>query len=110
MIFSWDDENREHIAKHAVTPEEAEEVVRGARAPSPKQQDDEKLVVWGATAAGRYLQVIYVLKHPDEVEFDSVAAHARIDIEAGKVREVIRVIHAMDLTPRMKRQLRRRWR
>jgi len=108
MIFSWDDENREHIAKHAVTPEQAEEVVRGARAPFPQQQDDEKLVVWGAMATGRYLQVIYVLKRPDEVAFDSVAAHDWIDIEAGKVREVIRVIHAMDLTPRMKRQLWRR--
>jgi len=26
-VFDWNDENREHIAKHRVTPEEAEQAV-----------------------------------------------------------------------------------
>lgn len=73
MIFSWDDANREHIAKHGVIPKEAEEVVRDAQRPYPQQIEDDKLVVWGATAAGRYLQVIYALKTPDEVAYESVS-------------------------------------
>ncbi len=54
MVFSWDDVNRDHIARHGVTSEEAEDVV------------------------------------------------------SNDVVEVVRVIHAMDLTPQMKRRLRRR--
>ena len=108
MIFSWDDENREHIAKHGVTPEEAEEIVRGARPPFPEMLEVDKLVVWGATTAGRHLQVVYVLKRPHEVVYDSVSVQDWMDIEADRVEDVMRVIHAMELTPRMKRQLRKR--
>ncbi len=108
MTFSWDDENREHIAKHGVSTEEAEDVVRGARPPFPGMLEDDKLLVWGPTNAGRYLQVVYVLKRPHEVAYDSISVADWMDIEAGKVEDVMRVIHAMELTPRMKRQLRKR--
>jgi uncharacterized DUF497 family protein len=108
MVFSWDGVNREHIAKHGISPWEAEEVVRDAEAPFPATIEEEKLVVWGATQAGRYLQVIYVLKTPDEVSYESLAVEDWMAVEAGEVTEVIRVIHAMDLTARMKRSLRKR--
>ena len=108
MVFAWDDLNREHIAKHAVSPAEAEEVVRDARDPFPATIEGEKFVVWGATESGRHLQVIYVLKKPDEVSYESLAVEDWMAVEAGEVVEVIRVIHAMDLTPRMKRAFRKR--
>jgi hypothetical protein len=49
-----------------------------------------------------------VLKTPDEVSYESLAVEDWMDVESGEVTEVIRVIHAMDLTPAMKRQLRKR--
>src|SRR5688572_26292073 len=110
MVFAWDDVNREHLAKHSVIPSEAEEVVRKAVAPFPETIEGDKFVVWGATATGRHLQVVYVLKTPHEVTYESVAVGDWMSVEAGQVADIVRVIHAMDLTPRMKRRLRRRWR
>lgn len=110
MVFAWDDVNREHIAKHGVSPEEAEHVVRFAGAPFPETIEGDKLVVWGATPPGRHLQVIYVMKAPHEVAYESVPVEDWMTIEAGEVENVFRVIHAMELTERMKRRLRRRWR
>jgi uncharacterized DUF497 family protein len=52
----WDDWNREHIAKHRVTPSEVEEavfgetVVRGSR--------KRRFLVLGPTQAGRMLAVV----------------------------------------------------
>ena len=110
MVFSWDDVNRDHVARHAVSPEEAEDVVRTAEAPFPQTVEDDKFVVWGTTEHGRYLQVIYVLKMPGEVSYESLAVEDWMDVEAGKLTAIIRVIHAMDLTAAMKRRLRKRLR
>lgn len=108
MVFSWDDVNREHIARHRVTSEEAEDVVRNAESPFPETIEDDKFVVWGSTESGRYLQVIYVLKTPDEIGYESLTVEDWMGVEAGEITVVIRVIHAMDLTARMKRNLRKR--
>jgi uncharacterized DUF497 family protein len=108
LVSSWDDANREHVAKHAVSPEEAEYVVRHAANPFPQTIEDDKFVVWGATETGRHLQVIYVLKMPGEVSYESLSVGDWMAIEAGEFAEVVRVIHAMDLTERMKRSLRKR--
>lgn len=108
MIFAWDDTNREHIAVHGVRPDEAEFVVENAAPPFPQDVGDGKRRVWGPTAAGRVLQVIYVLKRQDEVAFASVAPSEWALLEAAPAAKIVRVIHAMDLTTNMKRQLRRR--
>jgi uncharacterized DUF497 family protein len=108
VIFSWDDVNRDHIARHGVSPSEAEYVVCDAENPFPQTVEDDKLVVWGTTESGRILQVIYVLKSPHEVAYESLAVEDWMSLEAGDVAAVVRVIHAMDLTPRMKRQFRKR--
>ena len=86
MQFRWNDWNREHIAKHGVETEEAELIVRQARAPFPTEIGDDKLLVQGEGHGGRFLQVIYVLD-PDETVF---------------------VIHARPLSDREKRRYRRR--
>jgi hypothetical protein len=44
-IFAWDEWNVRYIEEHAVAPEEAEHVVRHARAPFPRETGDEKYLV-----------------------------------------------------------------
>jgi uncharacterized DUF497 family protein len=86
MQFRWIEWNRDHIAEHGVSADEAETVVRHMRPPFPRQIGDDKLLVWGRGQGGRILQVIYVLD-PDDTIF---------------------VIHARPLTEREKRRYRRR--
>ena len=85
MRFRWDEWNVEHVAKHGVTPEEAERVVRLAKAPYPQSRADGRWIVWGRGDGGRLLQVIFV---GDRVE--------------------VYVIHARPLTEQEKRRYRRR--
>jgi uncharacterized DUF497 family protein len=108
VIFAWDDTNREHIAKHGVTPTEAQYVVENATAPFPQGLGDGKRRVWGATLAGRMLQVIYVLKEQGDVPYESVDPMDWEKLQDVPDAKIARVIHAMDLTFDMKRQLRRR--
>ena len=108
MIFAWDDKNREHLAKHRVSPEEAEEILTSVGSPYPMEVGDDKLVVWGQTAHGRYLQVIYVLKRPEEVEYESLSIQDWLEVELGGVTEIVRIIHTMELTPAMKRRFHQR--
>lgn len=86
MPFRWNDWNLGHIDEHDVSPEEAEEVVRGSRRPYPEKVGQGKFRVRGCTAGGRYLQVIFICDPPD----------------------VLYVIHGRDLTANERHQLRRR--
>ena len=52
----WDDWNRDHIAKHAVLPEEAEEVVAGL--PTVNETYKQRLQLVGPTVAGRMLSIV----------------------------------------------------
>ena len=88
MDFRWNQWNLEHLSKHGVDPEEAEEVVRESVDPFPRRIDDEKLLAWGPGRGGRLLQVIFVL------DDDGTAF----------------VIHGRELTNREKRLHRRRTR
>jgi uncharacterized DUF497 family protein len=58
--FEWDAENKAHIARHGVTPREVEEVFKRkvviAADPFP---DEQRIDVYGRTATGRYLVVVY---------------------------------------------------
>lgn len=54
--IAWDDWNREHITKHEVLPEEAEEVV--AVSPVFRQTYKQRYQVLGPTLAGRMLSII----------------------------------------------------
>jgi uncharacterized DUF497 family protein len=89
MEFRWNAWNTHHIARHGVTPEEAESVVTGACEPFPVYHGDGKWAVWGYSCTGRPLQVLFI-----------------DDGERGTY-----VIHARPLTPREEGLLlRRRWR
>jgi len=108
VLFAWDETNRGHVNKHGVTPVEAEFVVERAKPPFPQGLGDGKRRVWGATAQGRLLQVIYVLKKQSEVALESMDALDWAILQGKPDVKIARVIHAMDLTANMKRQPRRR--
>lgn len=86
MEFRWIEWNVEHIAKHGVSVDEAEMVIRTVRQPYPEQIGDDKLLVIGRGQGGRFVQAIYILD-PDDRVF---------------------VIHARPLTDREKNRYRRR--
>lgn len=106
VIFAWDDRNVDHIGRHQVTPREAEYVIDNAEPPFPEQKGEDKLMVWGPTDVGRLLQVIFVLKAPDQIEFDALDIDQWADLDERD--RIIYVVHAMELTRAMKRQYRKR--
>lgn len=85
MIFRWNRWNVEHIWRHGVRSEEAEDVVHGAKRPYPRHRDDDKWLVWGPAQNGRLLQVVFILDRADRCF----------------------VVHARPLTPKEKRRYRR---
>jgi uncharacterized DUF497 family protein len=107
VIFAWDDENRDHIARHGVTPLEAEYIVEHAEPPFPQNVGRGKFRVWGRTQSGRILQVIYVLKAQHEISYESIDAVEWSLLADDPQAKVVRVIHAMPLTDDMRRQYRR---
>ena len=63
LEFEWDEADREHIARHDVTTEEAEEVVLGDPLDTELQianggDEEEQLLQLGETAKGRILQLV----------------------------------------------------
>ena len=63
LDFDWDEANLAHIARHNVTPEEAEQVVLGFPLDMELQIADEsdgeeRLLQIGETAKGRILQLV----------------------------------------------------
>src|ERR1039458_7531400 len=63
LNFDWDDANRNHLARHDVTPQEAEEVLLGDPLDTELQivegsGEEERLLQLGETAKGRILQLL----------------------------------------------------
>ncbi len=60
MDFAWDSANTEHIARHDVTPEEAEQVIQNdpLDAPAVIRNGEPRIVHLGRTDAGRVLVVV----------------------------------------------------
>jgi uncharacterized DUF497 family protein len=54
--LNWDDWNREHIARHGVTIDEVEAVIRGETLVQATYK--QRFLVLGATQAGRMLAVV----------------------------------------------------
>ena len=79
--FRWIEWNREKVARHGVSPAEAEQVVRGARRPYPRQNGKGKWLVIGRGRGNRVVEVVYLVD-PDDTLF---------------------IIHAMPLTTRRRR-------
>ena len=85
MEFRWNQWNVEHIARHGVSPEQAEETIRNGPRPYPVPREDDKWLVWGRTAGGDLLQVVFIIDEDD----------------------LVFVIHARPLTKNEKKRYRR---
>lgn len=61
MEFEWDAANRTHIARHAITPEEAEEavVIEPLEAAVQQHEGEEPVLCFGRIKAGRLLTILY---------------------------------------------------
>jgi uncharacterized DUF497 family protein len=61
MTFECDAENRKHIARHGITPEEVEEAVRiePLEADVQYHESEERVLCFGRTKSGRLLTVLY---------------------------------------------------
>ena len=61
MTFEWDAENRKHIARHGITPEEAEEAVRiePLEAGIQHHEGEQRVLCFGRTKSGRLLTVLH---------------------------------------------------
>ncbi|HTQ39149.1 MAG TPA: hypothetical protein VMJ32_08970 [Pirellulales bacterium] len=86
MNFRWIEWNLEKVAKHGVTPDEAERIIETARRPYPTLLTDDRWFAIGRGSGGRLIQVAFLLD------------------EDGTVF----VIHARPLTEKEKRRFRRR--
>lgn len=86
MDCRWNEWNVAHVARHGVTPEEAEEALSETRAPFPRRTGGDEWLTWAPARSGRLLQVVFVLDR----------------------RECVFVIHARPLTERERRLFRRR--
>jgi uncharacterized DUF497 family protein len=61
MEFDWDAGNRKHIARHSVTPKEAEEavIIEPLEAAIQQLKNEERVLCLGRTKAGRLLTILY---------------------------------------------------
>jgi hypothetical protein len=105
MHFSWDQWNTQHVGEHNVGPDEAEEVVRGARRPFPRLMGHDKILVRGATRTGRQLQVIYVLRPVESLDLGQMPPEVRLIV--GEVDTMVYVIHARPLAESERRASRK---
>lgn len=65
LNFDWDDSNIAHIAKHDVTPEEAEETILAEPVEydfDPGEQGEPRWTYLGETATGRILFVVITIR------------------------------------------------
>ena len=80
--FDWDDANRNHLARHHVRPEEAEQAILDPHAilveiEVTSGEDRTKAV--GMTAAGRVLAVVFTLRGEAIRPITAYAAPARLE-------------------------------
>jgi uncharacterized DUF497 family protein len=60
--FDWDDANTAHIARHGVSPAEAEQIVLGASLPleTEERSGEDRHTELGESAEGRLLLVVWI--------------------------------------------------
>jgi hypothetical protein len=107
IVFAWDDWNKAHVTKHGSNASEAQYIIEHAKDPFPREIGDEKYLVWGKSPSGGFLQVVFVFKLPEDLEFTSLTLlgwSALIDY-GGTV--AIYVIHAMPLNSKQLKQYRK---
>lgn len=69
FVFAWNDWNSAHVTNYGSNAASAEYVVSHAEYPFPREIGDGKFLVWGRTATGDFLEVIFAFRIPEELEF-----------------------------------------
>jgi uncharacterized DUF497 family protein len=60
--ITWDQDTVDHISRHAVSPEEVEEVLfNGSDSPQIMRGKENRYLAYGRTSAGRYLFVVLMI-------------------------------------------------
>ena len=61
MEFDWDADNLKHIARHSITPDEAEEAVliEPLEADVQPHGSEERVLCFGRAKSGRLLTILY---------------------------------------------------
>ncbi len=61
LEFEWDDANQNHIARHGISPEEAEQAVTidPLDADIQQHESEPRVLCFGRTKSGRLLTVLY---------------------------------------------------
>jgi hypothetical protein len=64
ILFEWNDANTDHVARHGVTPVEAEEVVAGDPIILQVQfrNGERRVLCAGRAAEGRAIAVVYTVR------------------------------------------------
>ena len=83
-FYMDEDSGLPHISGHGVTEAEVQEVLRGSGEDIPGQRNSRLKL--GQTAAGRYLQVVYV---PDDGDPSSVFVVTAYELQ-GKAKQAFR--------------------
>ncbi len=87
QIFSWNEDNIEHISNHGVTPEEIEEIAFEGIAYIKKGREGKRYL-YGKTVGGKYLFVVYVPVAKGKVRVitarDMDAKEKRLYLNRGK--------------------------
>jgi uncharacterized DUF497 family protein len=62
--FDWDKQNEHHLARHRISPSEAEDVLSGNHILLEYQAEDneDRWVAVGATRAGRILSIVFSVR------------------------------------------------
>ena len=60
--ITWDEDTANHIARHAVSPEEVEEVLfNDSVSPRIMRGKENRYLAYGKTSAGRFLLVVLII-------------------------------------------------
>lgn len=64
MLFDWDAGNVLHIARHSVTPDEAEDVIliEPLEIDIQDHESEARVLCFGRTRSGRLLTVLYAIR------------------------------------------------
>lgn len=92
LAFDWDDANRNHLARHGVTPEEAEQAILDPHlivGDIEEIGDEERNRVIGMTRKGRILTVAFTFRQQAVrvvTAFDAIARDQNSYLEARKAQ------------------------
>ncbi len=75
IIFDWDVENSDHVARHGISTTEAESVVTNPRNDVSRSRSSGMPITFGRTKTGKYLAVVWVQTGSNPTKIRVVTAY-----------------------------------